>query len=750
MRSLQLLLITVFLNLFSKNIDAQDFYRIDTIQKIEITFSQPNWDYILDTAKQGSDSYTMAQSVSINGILYDSVGVKYKGNSSYNPNYAKNPIHIELDHFKDQDYRGFKDIKLSNGFHEPSFIRETLLYSIIGNYMPAPRANFAQVYINGQLHGLYTNVEAVTKTFLEDRFYSNNHTFVFADYGGCNLVYKGADSSLYFNNYTLKSDYGWNDLVSLCSTLKNNINSIETVLDVDRTLWMLAVTNSMVILDSYIGQPSHNYYLYQDHNGRFNPIVWDLNGGLGVFNRPGNGPDLTVSQMQTMPIFLHQTDTLWPLVNKLLNIPKYRRMYVAHMRTIVDEFFTNNLYLTEGLYMQGIADTAVQSDPNKFYTYQQFINNMYSNVVDGPKTMPGITLLMNARNTHLLSTPDFQYAQPVIANIQPSDTTPALNSVFYITAQITNLNGVVLGHRGSVMDPFTKVQMLDDGLHGDGTAGDGIYGATLTMTTYDMQYYLYAENTNAGIFSPARAEYEFYTLHAGYPMIASGEIVINELMALNSTTVQTGNGSYSDWIELFNNTTNTVSLDNLYLSDDATSPYKWRFPDGTLMTPGSFLMVWADEDSVPGELHCNFKLSGNGEQVVMSYPGGSVVDVVSFGTQTSDITYGRYPNGTGPFVIMPPTFNTYNTLTGIDSPENSSNALLLYPNPASGSFVIELQGIAEGDYRFDIFDAKGAVADQIHLRKGKNEVITTLPAGIYFCKVNDDAVVFPTIKLVMQ
>jgi spore coat protein CotH len=65
---------------------AQSFYDINTIQKIEITFKQSNWDYMLDTAKAGSDGYIMAQSVLVNGTKYDSVGVKYKGNSTYSRN----------------------------------------------------------------------------------------------------------------------------------------------------------------------------------------------------------------------------------------------------------------------------------------------------------------------------------------------------------------------------------------------------------------------------------------------------------------------------------------------------------------------------------------------------------------------------------------------------------------------------------------------------------------------------------------
>lgn len=112
-------LIILLLLLCSVKSSAQNFYAVDTIQQIEINFSQPNWT-ILDTSKQGSDGYTMAQWVKINGVQFDSVGVKYKGNSSYNAANVKNPLHIELDHFKNQDYYGYKDIKLSNGYNDPS------------------------------------------------------------------------------------------------------------------------------------------------------------------------------------------------------------------------------------------------------------------------------------------------------------------------------------------------------------------------------------------------------------------------------------------------------------------------------------------------------------------------------------------------------------------------------------------------------------------------------------------------------
>lgn len=728
---------------------AQNFYSIDTIQKIEISFSQPNWDYILDTAKQGTDSYSMASWVKINGVMFDSAGVKYKGNSSYNPNNAKNPLHIELDHFKNQDYLGYKDIKLSNGYHEPSLLREVLSYSLLQKYMKASVANFAQVYINGEYFGLYSNVEAVTNTFVENRFFSNDNSFFFADNGGCDLRFKGPDTNLYNSPYTKKSVYGLADLAALCSTLKNNISGIESILDVDRTLWMLSFTNALVILDSYLGNSKHNYYLYEDHLGRFNPIIWDLNGGFGIFNKIDNGVGLSVPQMKTLSPMLHSNDSMWPLVKNILSVPRYKKMYIAHMRTIVNENFSDSSYINEALHLRSVIDTAVQSDTKSFYSYSQFISNLDSNVIDGPKTIPGITSLMGARVSFLYSSPEFQQVPPSVTNIQPSDSFPAINSDIFIKADVSNGVVVFLGIRSSVMEKFTRMPMFDDGLHGDGAAGDGTFGISVSVSSPEIQYYVYAENNNAGIFSPERAEHEWYTVVSDYSTIASGEVVINEIMAVNSSTVQSASGLFSDWVELYNASTDTLYLDNLNLSDDPANTSKWEFPPGLSIAPNSFLVVWADGDSATGELHCSFKFSGGGEKAVLSYANGYVVDSLSFPVQSADISYGRFPNGTGPFVFMPPTFNAVNSLTSIENRPDQSR-LRIYPNPSSGEFTLDvISGETGGTHELYLMNPLGEIVFEKTGIREHETLNLHLRNGIYFLQLKNGKGIF-TKKIIIR
>jgi hypothetical protein len=67
---------------------------------------------------------------------------------------------------------------------------------------------------------------------------------------------------------------------------------------------------------------------------------------------------------------------------------------------------------------------------------------------------------------------------------------------------------------------------------------------------------------------------------------------------------------------------------------------------------GGYLLVWADENTgqtrTNGDLHVNFRLSLSGEYIAIEDPQGRLVDAVTFGAQTANITQGRFPNGAPP------------------------------------------------------------------------------------------------------
>jgi len=729
---------------------AQSFYNIDNIQNISIVFSQSNWDALLDAEKAGSENYIMAQSLFINGVAFDSVGVKYKGNSTYNANQTKNPLHIELDTYKNQDYEGYSDIKLSNVAKDPSFIREVLGYKILRNYMDAPLSNFANVYINGALMGLYVSSESVSKKFVKGRFNSKNNTFVKcnppagAGPGSSalpNLVYLGQDSTDYYDKYELNSDFGWNELINLCDTLKNTLSEIHKIADVDRALWMLAFDNVLVNLDSYIGGFAQNYYLYRDDNKRFLPVVWDLNESFGTFSSTGSGNLSSTVAKQQMSHLLHSADATYPLVSQLLNVATYKKMYLAHCKTILEDNFTNNgSYYTEGLALQSIIDAAVQADPNKFYTYTNFLNNLTTDVTGGGGpgggSTPGITNLMNGRYNYMMGLSDFSSTEPTISSIAVSDSMPDVGDTLVFTANVINETSVYFGYRSRHYDKFEKVTMFDDGMHNDGAANDNVFGADIIMSSGRLEYYIYAENATIGKFSPTNAEHEFYQLYA--KALGNGELVINEFLASNVSTVVDQDGQFDDWIEIYNKGSVPINIEHYRLSDNTDDFSSFSFPAGTIINVNEYIVVWADKDLSQAGFHADFKLTASGETIYLADSNLVVIDSITYSSQVADISFGRYPNGTGSFRSMTPTIGAVNTIgTRIDDLSSDIEAIKVYPNPAGNTFTIEIEKTLNKETEVSVFDLQGKLIYFNSITQKLQVNSSEWSSGFYFIRVGN-------------
>jgi hypothetical protein len=722
---------------------AQTFYNKNTIQTIEIFFAQGNWDALLDNLAQTTEDYLLADSVRVNGITYDSVGVKYKGNSSYNANNNKNPLHINLDWVHSgYDYEGYTSIKLQNLYRDPSMIREVLSYAVLENYMDCPKANFANVYINGGLRGLYSSAESIDDKFNTDHYYDHAGSFFKCNpIGGAgpgggispDLKYLGADSSLYFNGYELKSTYGWNDLVALTDILNNNTAQLETILDVDRAIWMLAFNNVLVNLDSYNGAFRQNYYLYKDLNQRFVSTVWDLNMSFNGF--PG-GTGSTSGSGSLDPLS-NSTSNNHPLIKKILANPLYKRMYMAHIRTMVQEMIGGNWYLTQANALRATIDAAVQADPFKFYTYTQYQNSLTTAIAGGGpgggQSIPGIQTLMNERITYFQTNQNYLYAAPSITSYTSSVLSPSYNQSFTLTATASNETALYLGYRTSHALKFNRVQMFDDGNHGDGAAGDHTYGFTVTANGPVFEYYYYADNANAGVFSPQRAEHEFHTLSLSIPAPTVGQVQINEVMSDNDLTHEDPYGESNDWIELHNTSGTALNVSGMYLSDNVNNPVQWLIPANTVILPNAYLIVWADNDTLQTTgLHTNFKLGATGDFLSLSN-GFNILDQVNVPALATDQAYARCPESGVLFDYASPTFDAMNNcFSGLNETESS---VTVYPNPFNDQLSVILPIAA----RLTLWDAKGRVIQTLTLPEGQNTFNTSgWGPGLYLLQFEGD------------
>lgn len=743
---IQLSLIAIFA--FVSASFGQGVYDINSITLIEIEFVESDWDAIMDAHYAADLDERLIGTCSINGQFYDSVGVAFKGNSTYNATSLKNPLNIELDYILDQKYQGYSTFKLSNGSKDPSFIREVFSYEVGRNYMDMPLSNYAKVMINGAYYGLFSSSEAIDGDYQERRLFCDddntrfkcNPVSVFD--GGSSLEYLGSDSSDYFDYYELKSDFGWNELVDFTNNLDVNLATIEQYLDVDRVLWMLAFNSVLVNLDSYTGPFKQNYYLIKDDNGRFLPIIWDLNQSIGSFAMisGGGGGGTGLTGLTNMDLFLRDDDPTFPLIYQLFSVPRYRKMYLAHVKTMVDEQFADGSYYDRAEELQAIISAEVSAEPNGFYTPVQFTTNLYATTGGGGggpggAGIFGISEVMDPRVTYLQGLPEWSYSAPTISGISTSPAVITAYAPVTITAVISDATYAYLGYRNDLQDAFEKVEMFDDGAHGDGAAGDGVYGVTIPTSAKDIQYYIYADNDLAGKFSPVRAEHEYYSL------IIQSSVVINEVMAENYNTVADQDGEFDDWVELFNTTGSAIDVSGYYLSDRPNAdPLMWQIPVGTTIPANGYLIVWLDEDTLQTGLHANFKMAASGESISLSDTGGFELNRVKLPETYTGTTYGRYENGMGGFIRMFPTYAAENSFTALEIKQEElvQMDVLIYPNPANTNFTIQF--LSDEPQSVMIYDLQGKLIYQDHLFSNANVDVQAWEKGMYL-------IVFPALGI---
>jgi len=734
--------------LYSGGLQHQGLYNDSLVKSIYLTFPQSNYWSLL---QQNYVSHTdIPANMTVDGIVYDSVGVRFKGQTSYSQtmNSQKKSFNITVDYTQPGlDLEGYETLNLNNCFQDESFLREVFYLHQIRKFIPAAKASFVKLYINGANWGVYPTIQQINKDFLKEWWMSNDGTNWRADKppgspggpgggwgdGTAALNYLGTDTSLYKPNYTLKSSTKpnpWTDLVTVTDILENTpLANLPTVLpnymDVDRTLWFLASEILFSDDDSYIYKGKMDYYVYYElETGRMVPQEFDGNSVMDPAH-------------VTWSAFYNQANVNYPLMNRLFAVPEYRQRYLAHLRTMInDAYDTSAAYQLIDRY-KALIDTMVFNDPKKLYTYNQFNTE--------------ITVLKNFiqnRKNYLLSNAEVIQSGPIISNAAyytngTQWAPPSDNQSVNVRTTVNSGNGisqVKLYYATEIVGNFSNTLMYDDGNHDDGGSGDGIYGGTIPGFIAGTWIRFYIEAASASVantvtYDPPGAEHDVYIYLVTPTFVADSTIAINELMASNTTTMADSYGEYDDWIELFNKSSVQVDLSGYKLTDNPANLDKFIIPTGTIIQPNQYLIIWADEDSIQGPYHANFKLSASGEQLFLLNPAGGLIDSVSWGAQVTDQGFARVPNGIGNFLIQQPTFSANNNLTSFGEEPIAVTGLSVYPNPANDKLWVTLTGIEFANV--EIYDALGKLVlnKEVH---GETLIETTeLSRGIYTLRVQD-------------
>lgn len=363
-----------------------NFFNFPNVHTIRINFYEVNYldslTYYKSLADQTGVEKYIAADVIINTDTVKNVGIRFRGNSSYNHPGTKKPIQLDFNEFvSGQKYDDLKKLNLNNSYLDPSQIREKLFMDLLKEYnVPAPRMTFTTVYFNGTYVGLYKALEPINKQFLE-AYFSNDDGNLFKCEPNTPLTWEGNTQSSYYDNAELKTNESINDwsyfinLMDVINHSGNNFeNNLSAVFNIDNYIKGWAMNMVLGNLDSYMYLP-HNYYLYHNTSSdKMEWITWDASLAFGVyaFLVVPNSIDFDILYLPD------NAESTRPLNYYILNTPSLKQKYLNEICAITKNQFLPNEIFHRIDSLSNIIRPYVNSEPvsNQMFSPNEFENNL--------------------------------------------------------------------------------------------------------------------------------------------------------------------------------------------------------------------------------------------------------------------------------------------------------------------------------------------------------------------------------------
>jgi hypothetical protein len=363
-------------------------YDAGTLRTFFIEFENPDWEAEL-VAFNNTDVDVPAR-VTVDGKAYPGVGIHFRGNSSFGVgNGYKRSLNLSFDFInEDQNLLGYRTLNFLNANEDPTMMRTVLSMHIARQYIPAPKANFVRVVINGENWGIYAHAQQFNKEWADDNFKTTkgDARWKVPQGGGGGIGgfrYMGDDPAAYRNTFEIKSKddaASWNALINLARVLDTTPTAqleaaLAPILDIDGYLKFLALDNVMASGDGFYARTA-DYSLYRDSNGRFHFTFHDANemfsagggrGGGGGFGGFGGGGGVTLDPL------VSANDPNKPIISKVLAVPALRAKYVAYVKEIAQKSLDWNALGPVVKQYRDLIAADVARDTRKLMTAEAFM-----------------------------------------------------------------------------------------------------------------------------------------------------------------------------------------------------------------------------------------------------------------------------------------------------------------------------------------------------------------------------------------
>ena len=395
-------LFSVFCLFFSVHNNAQiegaNLFSTDQVVTVSLDFPQSDFweqlEYNYDNIDANGSVYIPANLTLTDAsgtYAFDSVGIRLKGNSSGMHPGDKKSFKIDFNKYiSGQNYDGLKKLNFSNGFKDPTFMREKLFFDLCRERgVPAPRANYANVVYNGVSWGFYTVIEQIDDQFLDWRIGDDDGNLFKAgsNFGGgdgeASLAYMGPNQSSYESSYELKSnedENDWTDLIEFISFINNASDAdfesgLPQRLDLGPFLSSVAFNILFSNLDTYT-LSARNYYLYHNMStDQWEWIKWDANETFGSY---GYGVQTPMEELD-----IDFFDGNRPLLERVFDNEVFMSQYTSEVCLLLNTVF-NPGYLNPIIDdYKNLIQAHVYADQNKMYSNSEFDTNIETNLGGG-------------------------------------------------------------------------------------------------------------------------------------------------------------------------------------------------------------------------------------------------------------------------------------------------------------------------------------------------------------------------------
>ena len=527
-------------------------------------------------------------------------------------------------------YKSFVLRNAGNDWEQGSKYRDAAIQQVLRGKVDLETQGFQPVvmYLNGEYWGLIN----MRERFGEDYFAG------YYDYADDIDLLKYAGDSLY-NFRVQKGDI--NRLVEMMTYLENNSMAVDENYQYVKSHY-IDVDN---MINYYIAQffcqntdwPTNNMRMWRprSENGKFRFPWYDTDFGYGLW-----GGEASTNPWDNFDKSSYKNKTSVAILNYMLKNEEFKAEFVQRFYAMMAT-----------VYQASIFKNIVNTIENQISSERSALMDEWTCTLNGGDSWGygagGMKTWADSRVGYMKDYVNTKFDSKGTTTLNISYT-ESQGTVFVCTIPVNN--GYSATHQKNRAIRLTAEPK-------DGYVFSAWKNGNTTLST-DPEYYATITNTTSitAVFSNRSTEKNLY---------------INEFLASNSTDVLSENNKHEDWIEIYNGGSSAIDLAGLYLSDDSTNLEKYKIPYGsmekTTVPSKGYILFWADNESQDGALHLPFKLDRSEGVIILSQKSSSgsmtVIDKIRYSQQNTDVSYGRYPDGSSNMIIFTKTTpNATNTI----------------------------------------------------------------------------------------